>query len=331
MKLTRLTASLIAVPLLFTAACSSASDQDPAADPASSENTSVTVADKFGDVTVESTPERVVTLSVSDNDAALAVGVVPVAMAESVVKPVMPWTQAAIDGLGADVPPLLDFGTDIPVEEVASYDPDLILATGVSVDEGVYQQLSAIAPTLAAASADSEDSWSEQAQRVAELFGKRDEIDTRIDAVQSNLEAAAQRHPELQGATYVVSLLHSTDQAGLLTGPDSATAQLLAGLGLVPSEPTEQYVAEGKDNQLSPENFGLLEADVLVGYFPDAATAEAYAAMPVFTSLGVVSTGHHYRPTDEEWRAFRSTSLLSMTWLGEQLPDKIAAAVRGEA
>ncbi|NLV80199.1 MAG: ABC transporter substrate-binding protein [Rhodococcus sp.] len=331
MKLTRLTASLIAVPLLFTAACSGSSDSDTSADSASPENTSVTVEDQFGEVTVEGTPERVVTLSVSDNDAALAVGVVPVAMAQSVVKPVMPWTEAAIDDLGGEVPPLLDFTTDVPVEEIASYDPDLILATGLAVDAGLHEQLAAIAPTLTAASTDSEDSWSQQAQRVADLFGARDEIDARIDAVQSNLEAAAQEHPELQGATYVVSLLHSPDQAGLLTGPDSATAQLLAGLGLVPSEPTEQYVAAGNDSQLSPENFNLLEADVLVGYFPNAALADAYAAMPVFTSLNVVQGGHHYLPTDEEWRAFRSTSLLSMTWLGEQLPEKIAAAVRGEA
>lgn len=327
MKFPRLAASLIAVPLVFTVACSGT--PDPGADTATDEAT-VTIDDRFGTVTIDGTPERVVTLSVSDNDAALAVGVVPVAMTESVVRPVMPWTEAAIAELGGEVPPLLDF-TDVPIEEVASYDPDVILAIGTELTPEVYDRLSEIAPTLARAEADRADTWSEQAQRVADVFGKRAEIDARIEAVETELTTAAEAHPELDGATYVVSLLYSTDQAGLLTGPDSATSQLLAGLGLVPSPATEQYVAEGKDNQLSPENFGLLEADVLIGYFPSPDLPEAYAAMPVFSSLPVVQGGHHYVPTDEEWRAFRSTSLLSMTWLGEQLPQKLAAAVRGEA
>ena len=327
MRFGRIAVSLAAVPLLFVAACSSgSSDAASAADDAAA----VTVGHLFGETTVEGTPARVVTLSVSDNDAALASGVVPVAMAQSVVKPVMPWTEEAITELGSEIPPLLDFGTEVPVEEVASYEPDLILATGLELTDTVYEQLAAIAPTLARAEAEQADTWAEQSQRVSELFGTREDIDAQIEATESELEAAAERNPELNGATYVVSLLHSADQAGLLTGPDSATSQLLGSLGLVPAPETEKYVEEGKDNQLSPENLRLLEADVLIGYFPDTGLRDTYYAMPVFSSLNVVGGGHHYQPTDEEWRGFRSTSLLSMAWLGQELPDKIAAAIRGE-
>ncbi|MFZ2529463.1 MAG: ABC transporter substrate-binding protein [Rhodococcus sp. (in: high G+C Gram-positive bacteria)] len=324
MRFARVATALVAVPLLFSAACSESSgtSDDPSA--------AVTVTDQFGDVTVDDTPTRVVTLSVSDNDAALAAGIVPVAMAQSVVKPVMPWTEEAITELGGEVPPLIDV-TDVPIETVASYDPDLILATGIELTPAVYEQLTGIAPTLSRAEADKADSWAEQARRVATLFGTSEQIDEQIRAVENDLTTAAGRHPELQGSTYVVSLLHSADQAGLLTGPDSATSQLLGSLGLVPAPATEQYVAEGNEAQLSPENLSMLDADVLLGYFPTAELRDQYNAMPLFTSLNVVSGGHHYVPTDEEWRAFRSTSLLSMTWLGEQLPEKIAAAVRGEA
>lgn len=147
MRFGRIAVSLAAVPLLFVAACSSgSSDAASSADDAAA----VTVGHLFGETTVESAPERVVTLSVSDNDAALASGVVPVAMAQSVVKPVMPWTEGAITELGREVPPLLDFGTEVPVEEVASYEPDLILATGLELTDTVYEQLAAIAPTLPA-------------------------------------------------------------------------------------------------------------------------------------------------------------------------------------
>ena len=329
MKSLRRAVPLLAVPLALTVACSGSSDPAGSTEPPG-ENRTVSVTDRFGEVTLDETPERVVTLSVSDNDAALAAGVVPVAMTASVVRPVMPWTEDAVTELGGTVPPLLEF-TEVPVEEIASYEPDLILATGIELENSVYEQLSAVAPTLARADEKKADSWTQQTQRVAELFGVRDEIDARIEAVETELASAKEQHPELDGATYVVSLLHSTDRAGLLTGPDSATSQLFGDLGLVPSPATEQYVAQGKDNQISPENFDLFEADVFIGYFPDESFRESYSAMPVFASLDVVREGRHYVPTDEEWRAFRSTSLLSMAWLGEQLPEKIAAAVRGDA
>lgn len=329
MKVSRLAVALAAVPLLFVGACSQAADSGTDTEDSAAPST-VTFTDRFGETTLDAIPERVVTLSVSDNDAALAAGVVPVAMTASVVKPVMPWTENAITELGGTVPPLLEF-TDVPVEEVASYEPDLILATGIELEEPVYRQLSAVAPTLARADENKADSWTQQTQRVAELFGVRDDVDRQIAEVETALAEAADRHPELDGATYAVSLLHSTDQAGLLTGPESATSQLFGSLGLVPSPTTEEFVTEGKSNQISPENLDVLEADVLVGYFPDDSVRESYYAMPVFASLEVVKNGRHYAPTDEEWRAFRSTSLLSMSWLGEQLPEKIAAAVRGEA
>ncbi|UVI36514.1 hypothetical protein [Brevibacterium spongiae] len=58
-------------------------------------------------------------VDVSDADAALSVGVVPVAMTEAPVEPVMPWAEETIDEFGGDDPELFHWSTEdtIPFEE----------------------------------------------------------------------------------------------------------------------------------------------------------------------------------------------------------------------
>ena len=256
MRFGRIAVSLAAVPLLFVAACSSgSSDAASSADDAAA----VTVGHLFGETTVESTPERVVTLSVSDNDAALASGVVPVAMAQSVVKPVMPWTEGAITELGREIPPLLDFGTEVPVEEVASYEPDLILATGLELTDTVYEQLAAIAPTLARAEAEQADTWAEQSQRVSELFGTREDIDARIEATES--EATGRRRTqsgtERRHVRRVPAALRRSGRSAHRTRTTATSHDCSAASVSSPRRKPRSTVEEGKDNQLSPENLRL--------------------------------------------------------------------------
>jgi len=65
----------------------------------------------------------VVALDFASADAAIALGVTPVAMAKGGVPP---WTVAA---LGDRRPELLDLAAAIPFEQIAALRPDVILAT----------------------------------------------------------------------------------------------------------------------------------------------------------------------------------------------------------
>ncbi|MGC2941770.1 MULTISPECIES: hypothetical protein [unclassified Brevibacterium] len=104
---------LAAAAAVFTFALTGCAGGSPAG--AGGEGTAAdSVDDAFGSVDIAKA-ERVVALSVSDADAALAAGVVPVAMTEAPVEPVMPWAKDAIDELGADDPELFHSPDEVGV------------------------------------------------------------------------------------------------------------------------------------------------------------------------------------------------------------------------
>ena len=83
---------LLSLMLTFTVAatvfmgCGSTTDNKEATEanvssPASDENFPITIQHAFGETTIESKPERIVTLSWANQDAILALGVVPVVIA----------------------------------------------------------------------------------------------------------------------------------------------------------------------------------------------------------------------------------------------------------
>ena len=78
MRLRLVLLALLALPL---AACGSEAEPSTASG-APGGAFPVTVEHKFGATTVEKAPERVVTVGYTDQDAALAVGVVPVAVGD---------------------------------------------------------------------------------------------------------------------------------------------------------------------------------------------------------------------------------------------------------
>ena len=81
----------------------------------------VTIAQKVGEVTIEAEPKRVVALDYASADAALALGVVPVGMAEVsyVDGGVMAWTKAA---LGDHKPEIFKVDDGFPFETIAKLD-----------------------------------------------------------------------------------------------------------------------------------------------------------------------------------------------------------------
>src|SRR5687768_8798680 len=105
----------------------------------------VTIENQLGDAEVPARPERVVALDFSSADAAIALGVRPVAMARVDYAPngVQPWTREA---LGGDIPELLSLTDGVPVEKVAGLRPDLIVATNAYGLDRWYELLARIAP-----------------------------------------------------------------------------------------------------------------------------------------------------------------------------------------
>ncbi|WP_413059118.1 ABC transporter substrate-binding protein [Sporosarcina sp. 179-K 3D1 HS] len=98
----------------------------------------------MGTTKIKGTPERIVTLYQGANDAAVEFGIKPVGIVES-------WLQQPVyDYLKEDLADVQIVGqeTQPNLEEIAKLKPDLIIASKLRHEE-VYEQLSAIAPTVA--------------------------------------------------------------------------------------------------------------------------------------------------------------------------------------
>src|SRR5688572_12810188 len=113
----------------------------------------VTIEHAFGETTIEEEPERVATLGWTDQDNALALGVVPVAATKLTwggnEKGSSDWFDAELEEMGAEAPVRYDDADGAPVEEVAQAQPDLILAANSGITEAEYKKLSKIAPVVA--------------------------------------------------------------------------------------------------------------------------------------------------------------------------------------
>ena len=90
-----------------------------------------------------------VSAGLTGQDDLLAVGVIPIAVTDwfgGEPFGVWPWAQPK---LGDAQPVVLNLVDGVPVDQIASLRPDLIVATNAGLDRGTYDRLTAIAPTIA--------------------------------------------------------------------------------------------------------------------------------------------------------------------------------------
>src|SRR5262245_57702400 len=96
----------------------------------------VEIEHKYGTTTVESEPKRVVSVGFTDQDALLALGVVPVGVRDWYGEQpfaVWPWAQPAL----GDAEPEVLSAEELNYEAIAALQPDLIvgISSGMTADE----------------------------------------------------------------------------------------------------------------------------------------------------------------------------------------------------
>jgi iron complex transport system substrate-binding protein len=313
--------AVLAVALL---SCANPAPEPSAAGP------SVTVDHALGTTTVTGTPQRVVALGTVDTDAALALGVTPVGVASTGIGNGIPrWTSAAIDG---SAPQVLDVSGDaqqVELESVAALQPDLILATGYYDVAAVYDQLSAIAPTLAYRTGPATDTWQEVTTQVGRALGRPEQAADVVEAVEARLATAADAHADLHGHTFTFGYVTPQGISTLRDQDDAMmTVPAALGLGLSPAvlaiPPGESFAVT-----VSRENVASLDADVLALYFGGDPTAQsAFEADPLVTRLPVVQRGAVVALDDQQFYALRQPTALSLPYLLDAVAPRLAEAAR---
>ncbi|CCW09856.1 iron-siderophore ABC transporter substrate-binding protein [Rhodococcus aetherivorans] len=335
MPSTRIPRLLAAAGLALTfvlTACSSGSDEAGESSSAAGGAFPVTIEHALGSTTLDGEPERVVTWGFGSTDAALALGVVPVAIpAQSYggdAQGVLPWIGDRLAELGAETPAVLpNDGTDVPVEQIAAARPDVILANYSGLTREQYETLSRIAPTVAYPDEPWATPWRDVVATVGQALGRSGEAARLIADTEATIAEKVAAYPQLRGRT--VAAVWDTGDTFYVYKPADSRVEFLTDLGLV-SAPSVAELSTDESSfyfTLSFEEAGKLTSDILLSYADDAAAQERTLAQPWARTMGQVTDGRVAKVNGTELIAAVSPpTVLSLTWGIDAYLEALAAA-----
>ncbi|MFJ5557153.1 iron-siderophore ABC transporter substrate-binding protein [Streptomyces sp. NPDC093250] len=338
----RLAAALASTLLLLTAATAcggddSGSDSTDSGAKAGASGESafpVTIAHKYGSTTIKAEPQRIVTVGLTDQDAVLALGKVPVGTTEwlgGYKGAIGPWAEDELGG--AEAPTVLkDTGTGPQVEKIAALKPDLILALYGGLTKEQYESLSKFAPVVAQPKEynDYGIPWQELTRKVGQALGKPDEATKVVEDTEATIKAAADEHPEFKGAGAVMA----TPYEGMFVfGSQDARSRILTDLGFSLPKDLDKAIGDKFGANISKERTDLLDQDAVVWIAGDVAKdADKLHKDASYKDLNVVKEGREVfvDESSDYGNATSFVSALSLPYVVERLAPQLAAAVDGK-
>ncbi|MDA0183095.1 iron-siderophore ABC transporter substrate-binding protein [Solirubrobacter phytolaccae] len=324
---------------LVLAACGSddtesSSDSAPAAEQGTTEASAfpVTIEHKYGSTTIESEPKRVVVVGLRDQDALLALGVVPVATTEWFGKhpgAIFPWAKEA---LGSGKEPVVLTNTDgVQIEKVAAQRPDLIVGVYSGLTQKEYDALSKLAPVVAQPKdkVDYGSTWQEEQLTIGKAVGQPEKAQQLVDDTEQLIADTAAEHPEFKGKTAA----EVTDYQGVFVyGPQDVRTATLESLGFVFPKPLADAFPDEFGGQLSDEKLDALDVDALVWLADGDRSVDELKQDPVYSKLNVRKEERDVfiLLEDRVYEALSFPSVLSMPLLMKELAPRLAAAVDGD-
>ena len=257
--------------------------------PAETAGPSTPVETMFGVVEVPANPQRVVALGWGDAEAALALGVQPVAASD--------WQAYGGVGVGPSAadryttPPTVLGTLQVDPEAVAALDPDVILWTRSNNDQGLYETFSRIAPTVAPPPGTTRaygTLYDEQTRLVAAALGRPEQGEELISGVERQFADVRAAHPGWAGEEVAVGVYNAGQFAAYVNG--GARADFMADLGFTLKPEINELPAEAFSAPLGTENVSALDADLTV-LFLLAATGDEVRANPLVQQLESTKAG----------------------------------------
>lgn len=284
---------------------------------------------KFGTTTIESQPERVVSLDYNGADNLLALGVQPVAIRYwygDYPRTVWPWAEPYLEG----TPEVLR--GDLNFEQIAATEPDVIIALWSGIDQQDYEKLSMIAPVVAVPEGVGDYSlpWDQLALKAGEAVGRKTEAERQIDAINKELANALAENPEWEGKTASVAFSWSPGVPGAYNALD-IRLQLLAQMGFKTTPLIDELAGTESSFaiQLSAEDLGAIDGDVIVWVTTDNAYSNVLD-LQARRFLTAVNEGREVFTNTELGSAFSHASLLSLPFAIERLVPMLEAALDGD-
>ena len=279
----------------------------------------VTIKGYLGTATIPSQPQRVVTLANGDADAAVALGVTPIAMDKDpdTANGLYPWLDGKVDTAKVT---MIDTSGGVPLEQIAKLHPDLILATNALDITANYADLSKIAPTVTRPDKTFDQTWQQNTALVAKALGRSSSVDGVVKSVNDAIAATKAKYPKLNGATFSAAWVVAADQILVIKDKTDQAVQFMGQLGMtvVPA------IANSSSGSLSPENLGLLNADLMIVTYNDDSLQASFPHTPLFTNIPAVKSGHYLPFSLDAITELRSPTAAGIPWLLTQLAPGLA-------
>lgn len=262
--------AVTAVLALTLSACTGTADQTPG--PADTDGAAgpgtfpQTVETAFGDVTIESAPQRVVALGWADAETALALGVQPVGASD--------WLDFGGDGVGPWAEGLYDESPEIidtlepSYEAIAALEPDLILDVRGSGDQERYERLSEIATTVGVPEGGESylTTQDQQVEMISTALGVPEQGEELLTEIDDAYADAAQAHPEWQGRTVTAATRTSEGWGAYIEGNNRVETLERFGFEQNPQIQEIPVNSGGFSVSVSSEELDVMEADLIVAF-----------------------------------------------------------------
>jgi iron complex transport system substrate-binding protein len=286
----QLLAVVTAGVLLTTVACGGGDGDDVAAPVTGADVRAaypVTVEHSFGSTTIDARPTRIATIGLQWTDVVLALGETPLAYAADPMAgrgETYPWQHGRLDGTTAVA---ISPAGDIPYEELAALDPDLILVTFLATDQAVYDHLNDIAPTVGPLGERQVDRWQDMIEVAGRVLGEPQRAAEVVDEVDATMAEAAASYPGLQGKTFALANYIPGDSIYVVADEEDGSSVFFQELGMR-LDPDVLAAADGVSGRanISLEQVALLDGDLLVIFSNDAdpSTLVGYDQLAAVTS-----------------------------------------------
>lgn len=295
----------------------------------------VSLKNTYGTTVIPSQPKRVATISWTNQDAAIALGDIPVSMSKATYGDdngdgVLPWTAQALKKAGAKTPQLNDESDGIPYEKIADSAPDVILGAYSGLTKQEYTTLSKIAPTVSYPKDAWGTPWRETTLIDGEALGKKAQAQKLIDQTDAKIASAVSKYPQIKGKT-VMYVWVDPKNLGTITyyTPNDARVRFLNDLGLK-NAPAIQKLSKGSTQffgTISSEEADTLDADIAVIYVDNGGSFDLIKNDPLLSKIPAVKRGSVVELSNTtDIMATSAPSVLSIPWVLPKFVPELAQA-----
>jgi len=244
---------IIGVFVLIISACGNDDSSPETETDGGTEKTEVTLESAMGEVTLPANAERI--MAPYHEDALLALGVTPVAK----------WAigQSVQDYLEDDLKDIPSIEWNLPLEQVLSHEPDLIiLQNSMDSYEGSFDDYNKIAPTYVMTEETVGD-WRKQIETFGTILGKEDEAQKVLSDYEDKVKSAKDQIADALGDQTAAVIWATGNQFFLFEQNRHSAEMLYSELGIKQPKLIEEIGAadDASWNPISVEKLSELDAD----------------------------------------------------------------------